>query len=83
MEKLGEMGMAFPAKFIESFFKDIETSEGQLSYHKFAALLDMYYSLPLIKKKDANNSENLKGTLDLYEERNVVHIPKEIVDMLK
>ena len=63
--------------------KDIELNESQLSYHKFAFLMDLYISMPLIKKKDANNSDNLRKTLGLFEQQNFAQIPEDMEEIIK
>ena len=55
--KIKERNFIFPQSFLQSLVRDIQLNPTTLSYQKFVTVLNIFYSLPIYKKGEANNSD--------------------------
>lgn len=80
--KLKEKNFVFPKSFLENLVKDIQVNNSMLSYQKFVIVLNIFYSLPIFKKGDANNSDSFKNSQDQYGFKKI-DLPDHLVSLMK
>lgn len=55
--KIKDKNFVFPESFLSNLIVDIKIDEHTLSYQKFILVLNIFYSLPIYKKGQSNNSD--------------------------
>ncbi len=80
--KIKEKNFVFPESFLVNLIKDIQTTPMTLSYQKFVTVLNIFYSLPIFKKGDANNSDSFKNSQDQYGFKKI-DLPDHLVSLMK
>lgn len=58
-------GYFFPEDFIRNFIADVQADEATLSYKRFISLVHVFYSLPVFRRGESNNSDNFKRSQNL------------------
>ncbi|CAI2361416.1 unnamed protein product [Moneuplotes crassus] len=80
--RLREKNFVFPESFLVNLIKDIQINPTTLSYQKFVIVLNIFYSLPIFKKGDSNNSDSFKNSQDQYGFKKI-DLPDHLVSLMK
>lgn len=82
LTRLKERNFVFPESFLSNLIKDIRIDATKLSYQKFMLVLSIFYSLPIFKKGESNNSDHFKNSQDQYGFRKI-DLPDHSTSLMK
>jgi hypothetical protein len=66
LTRIKERNFVFAESFLTNLIADIKIDATTLSYQKFMLVLNIFYSLPIFRKGESNNSDHFKNSQDQY-----------------